>query len=343
MAETPPPILAPPSIQPTTTTTTPSLLSTHKGLVETISSFLTVATHHIIFLRRIYPPISFLSVRAYNYAVRQNRHPAVCAWINDAISAVRDQLEKNTVERVSLCIYECRGHRVLEKWTFDLHSIPSVAKIDRDTPFVDTTTTSPPETTGTDQWPPLAEGLNVADLEANFRATLARISTAAGKLKPLPQGLNAPECSFTLAMEVKDDADRPVGMLEPDERRWMAAETRPSTATATDTASAAGDRRAGDAEGTSSSSAQTHVVRRLETGELRMEVWVEESAAKFEYDLRAVPQPGAAGTRRVNFASSDGAGTAKVDRPADKEYDLEPPDVNRKPQGGAMTDYQRDR
>ncbi|KAL6251859.1 hypothetical protein RBB50_002069 [Rhinocladiella similis] len=327
--ETPPPI--PPSVP----IATPSLLSTHRALVETITSFLTVATHHIIFLRRIYPPISFLSVRAYNYPVRQNRHPAVCAWINDAVSAVRDQLKKNTVERVSLCIYECRSNRVLEKWTFDLHSIPSIAKVDRDTLF-DTS----PETDH-----PLSQSIIIADLEANFRATLARISTAAGKIRPLPEGEgpNAPNCSFTLAMEVKDDADRPVGTIDPEERRWMAADPRPSSTT-NNTAAPAD--RGGPDTNESGSQAQTHSVRRLETGELRMEVWVEESAAKFESSgsTSVPPQRSAAEARRAKM--SYGAGTEKFTGLGDgngNEYDLEAPDVNRKPQAGAMTDYQRDR
>ncbi|KIW13704.1 hypothetical protein PV08_08895 [Exophiala spinifera] len=328
MEDTSPPLS--PSLQPTH----PSLLSTHRGLIETIASFLTVATHHIIFLRRIYPPISFLSVRAYNYAVRQNRHPAVCAWINDAISAVQDQLERNTVEKVSLCIYECRSNRVLEKWTFDLHSLPSISRIDRDIPF---DAAEPPPETAEDQLL-LTHALNVADLEANFRATLSRISTAAGRLGPLPDGPNAPGCSFTLAIEVKDDADRPVGTVEPEERRWMAADPpppHPLTPTTTDNTAIPAPE--------SASQAQTHSVRRVETGELRMEVWVEESAAKFDYSLP--PQPGAAAERRA-AKMSYGAGKDKFNPQAAghaSEYDLEAPDVNRKPQGGAMTDYQRDR
>ncbi|KAK5445176.1 hypothetical protein LTS15_010267 [Exophiala xenobiotica] len=324
---------APPAHQ---TNTSSTFLSTHRAVVETLTSFLTVTTHHILFLRRLYPPISFLSVRAYNYPVRQNRHPAVCTWINDAISAVRDQLEKNTVEKVSLAIYECETNRVLERWTFDLHSLPSVSKKDRDIPFDTTTTTAaaaaaavPDDAAAAeaDQWPTLpptlTRSLNTADLEANFRATLSRISTAAAKLRPLPEGPGAPECSFTLAIEVKDHADRPVGRLEKDERKWMAAEPDSFV----DTSQASKDTAdPTTATTTTNSPPKTHAVRRLETGELRLEIWVEESDAKFEM--------------------SYGAGTEKFNpgrQGHEYDYDLEPADVNRKPQGGATTDYQRAR
>ncbi|KAK5199700.1 hypothetical protein LTR99_004495 [Exophiala xenobiotica] len=351
--------MAAPSANQTNTSST--FLSTQRALVETLTSFLTVTTHHILFLRRLYPPISFLSVRAYNYPVRQNRHPAVCTWINDAISAVRDQLEKNTVEKVSLAIYECETNRVLERWTFDLHSLPSVSKKDRDIPFDTTTVAAVPDdaaaAVAADQWPTLpptlTRSLNTADLEANFRATLSRISTAAAKLRPLPEGPGAPECSFTLAIEVKDHADRPVGRLEKDERKWMAAEPD-SFVDASQASKDTADPTTATTATTTNSPPRTHAVRRLETGELRMEVWVEESAAKFEYDAPRLPPPSSssqsghatAAERRARM--SYGAGTEKFNpgrqgHEYDYEYDLEPADVNRKPQGGATTDYQRAR
>ncbi|KAI1614871.1 mitotic spindle assembly checkpoint protein MAD2 [Exophiala viscosa] len=318
---------------PPNASTISNLLSTHRALVETVTSFLTIATHHILYLRRLYPPVSFLSARAYNYPVRQNRHPQVCQWITDAIAAIRDQLEKNTVEKVSLCIYETTSNQVLERWTFDLRSFPTVAKKDRDIPF-DTTTPAPvpaPAAAPEDQEDLLAKKLNLADLEANFRATLSRISTAATKLRPLPSDSDtpdAPECSFTLAIEVKDSADRPVGRLEKEERKWIAAE--PVTF---------GDDGDDDNRNNQhgANAPKTHAVRRLEAGELRMEVWVEESAAKFEYGL---PQSSELSAEARRARMSYGAGTERFD--PGNEYDLEPPDINKRPQGGA-TDYQRDR
>ncbi len=75
----------------------PPLLNTYTSLVSTFGSFLVVAIHTILYERAIYPPYSFLSVRKYNFPVRQNRHPKVCAWINDAVAAVEAELMKVSV------------------------------------------------------------------------------------------------------------------------------------------------------------------------------------------------------------------------------------------------------
>ncbi|OAP57277.1 hypothetical protein AYL99_08015 [Fonsecaea erecta] len=310
---------------PPNPTTTSNFLSTRCALLDALTSFLTVATHHILYLRRLYPPISFLSARAYNYPVRQNRHPAVCVWVNDAVSAIRDQLAKNTVEKVLLCIYECDGNRVLERWTFDLRSFPSVVGGDVEIPF---------ESTPSDDGDLLNNQVNLADLEANFRATLSRISTSAARLRPLPEGPGAPECSFTLAIEVKERADRPVGRIEKEERKWIAAEPQPNPSSSTPVPQ-------GDDKASTSISARTHPVRRVEAGELQMEVWVEEAAAKFEFTLPLATSGSSLPPEQRAANMSYGAGKEKFDPENMYTYDLEPPDVNRKPQGGAMTDYQR--
>ena len=69
-------------------------LKTFASLVTTFTSFLTVAIHTILYERGIYPASTFLSARKYNYPVRQNRHPKVCRWINDAVAAVEAELLK---------------------------------------------------------------------------------------------------------------------------------------------------------------------------------------------------------------------------------------------------------
>ncbi|ETI20891.1 hypothetical protein G647_07234 [Cladophialophora carrionii CBS 160.54] len=265
-----------------------NVVSTHNQLLDALTTFLTVTTHHILYLRRLYPPTSFLSTRAYNYPVRQNRHPKVCAWVNDAIAAVRDQLQKDVVEKLSLCIYECKGNRVLERWTFDLRSLPQVIQREDDIPIEP----KPPnedddgyddEEEDDDDGDILLEQLNLADLEAHFRATLCRVATSAARLRPLPEGPGVPECSFTLALEVKDEADRPVGRLEKNERKWMAAEQASALNRPRPPVPQAKSQQ--DEQTLDKPSPRTHPVRLLEVGELQMEVWVEESAAKFEFDL----------------------------------------------------------
>jgi len=75
-------------------TNTLSILSTYQAIISTFSDFLTVAIHTILYERNIYPSTSFLSARKYNYPVRQNRHPKVCKWIQDAVAAVEAELLK---------------------------------------------------------------------------------------------------------------------------------------------------------------------------------------------------------------------------------------------------------
>lgn len=250
---------------------TSNLLSTQSALVTTLTSFLTVSIHHVLFLRRIYPPISFLSTRAYNYPVRQNRHPAVCEWVRSATDAVHDQLEKGTVEKVALCIFECDNNEVLERWTFDLRALPMVDQKEMDTMF---------QGDGGDHGAgdgrphdALRRKLNAADLEAQFRAVLSRLNSAAGKMKALPEDQ---EYSFTLTIEVKENADRPVGILGKEERKWVAAEPENWVEEEMDNDNTNDDTK----EIRQGKDGKTVPVRRLEAGELRMEVWVEESKAK---------------------------------------------------------------
>lgn len=295
------------STVPQNVTASTNLLSTHRALLDTLSSFLVVLTHHTLYLRRIYPPVSFVSTRAYNYPVRQNRHPDVCAWISDAIESVRDQLEKNTVESVTICIFECDENRVLERWVLDLKSLPIVPRRERDVPF--------------EEDEELRKNVNIVDLEASFRATLSRLTTTSARLKPLPVGDGAPECSFTICVEIKDNAEKPVGRLEEKERSWIVAEP-------------GSFHHLEEQSNVAKTSGQLHAIRRFEAGELRMEMFVEESAAKFSYPTTQLSSLEKAATL------SYGAGTEKFD-PENGYYDLEDADINRKPQGGASTDYQR--
>ena len=70
------------------------VLDNYQAVVSAFSEFLTVAVHTILYERNIYPRTSFLSARKYNYPVRQNRHPKVCKWIQDAVAAVEVELLK---------------------------------------------------------------------------------------------------------------------------------------------------------------------------------------------------------------------------------------------------------
>ena len=320
------------AVPPPSATHTTNLLTTHRALHDTFTSFLTVWIHHTLYLRRLYPRVSFLTVRAYNYPVRQSRHPAVASWINDAVSAVRHQLEKSTISKIAICIYECDHNAVLERWTLDLNQFPTTTageyKRERDVPF------SRDQTVETNGESGLRRKVNVADLEAQFRATLSRLNVVGGKLKALPEGPGAPEYSFTLTMEVKDEADRPVGRLEEEERKWVAAEPEDfERDEELDSEVGTDGERLCRGRGKKQRSGKTVPIRRLEAGELRLEMWVEESKAKFDL----LDTTGSTGTA---FGSQEQiAGQHSSDFQID--FDLEPADVNRKPQGGAFTDYKR--
>ena len=70
------------------------VLDTYQAVVSAFCDFLTVAIHTILYERNIYPQTSFLKARKYNYPVRQNRHPKVCKWIQDAVAAVEGEMLK---------------------------------------------------------------------------------------------------------------------------------------------------------------------------------------------------------------------------------------------------------
>jgi mitotic spindle assembly checkpoint protein MAD2B len=240
----------------------------------------------------------------------------VCAWINDAIAAIHSQLAKSTVDKVQLCIYETAQNRVLERWTFDLHTLPRIPIKDQDIPFdLDTTLSKP---------------LNVTDLEATFRATLSRISSTASRLKPLPTADGGPACSFTLAIALRPNADRPVGRIDKHERAWIVAEPDSFSTTSSSTDSPTPMAKP---TGRPEDDGATTPVRRLEAGELRMEVWVEESAAKFGFET---PSHRTAEQRAKEM--SYGAGTEKFEvlgfDPERGYEDVEGTDVNKKPDGG---------
>lgn len=326
-----------------TSSTALHLLTTHRSLIDTTASFLTVLTHHILYLRHIYPPVSFLSTRAYNYPVRQNRHPAVCTWINDAISAVRDQLTKNTVSNVAVCIYELDSNRVLERWVIDLHSLPSILKRDRDVPF---------DYSSADEQ--LPHKINLVDLEATFRATLSRLTTASSRLKPLPSGPSAPELSFTLTISLHEGADKPVGRLDKEERKWIVAEpdsfsTNPTSSSESATKQNNNNSDASNPQPTKTLSkdalhkrdGRTTPLNRLSLPPpipLHMELWVEESAYKFSF---ATPNERTPAVRAAEM--SYGAGSEKFFDPNHGYEDIEGTDVNRKPGGGIGMDYRSER
>ncbi|KAK5103689.1 hypothetical protein LTS08_003107 [Lithohypha guttulata] len=321
-------------------TVTSQLLTTQKSLLDTLSSFLRVLTHHLLYLRKIYPPVSFVTTRAYNFPVKQNRHPEVCSWIDAAVKAVKDEFYKTAVEKVAICIFECDSDRVVERWTIDFPNFPAVAFRDRFVPFASSDDVE------------LKKKLNVTDIEASFRAVLLKLDQVSQKMAPLPDEDWAPDYSFTMTIEIKDGADAPVGVLGLKERKWIVAEPEFAPTQFLNDSNES-DTRSEQPRG------GTIPVRRLEAGELRMELWCEEAELKFK--LPTTYQTILEKAGNLSYGAGHEKFNTGVKHPADDEevqgdekppsndkfdsfYDqlmrgelnngwLEQPDINRKPQG----------
>ncbi|EME78884.1 uncharacterized protein MYCFIDRAFT_43518 [Pseudocercospora fijiensis CIRAD86] len=211
---------------------------TFRMFVTAFTDFLAVAIHTILYERQIYPATAFISAKKYNFPVRQNRHPQVCEWINDAVNAVEAELFKGSVERVAVVIYSKQA-KPLERVVFDVSRFPVVPSAQFDVPLERV------EADGSQ-----AVILPRVDLEEQLRATMSRLSNCGSTLKTLPPG-----CSFTVAIELKAASAAPLKHPQP----WVPAERQsPSYDEASD--------------------AHTHTVpvRSVAAGEMVFETWLEE-------------------------------------------------------------------
>ena len=102
---------------------------------------------------------------------------------------------------------------------------------------------------------------NAADVEEQFRAVMSKLAGCGSLLGTLPEG-----CSFTVAIELKDDVEAPIGHPQP----WI-----PSPPTLQRPTEGASDRVGQDLGGV-----RTHPIRNVESGELVLELWIEEGREK---------------------------------------------------------------
>lgn len=166
-------------------------------LLTHFTTFLTAATHTILYHRALYPPETFLTTRSHNLPVHQSRHPALCAWIADAVASTASQIRSGSARRVAVVLHAPpgEGRAVVERWVFDLEGWPAWPEV-------------PGEGKGREREAGEEEGgVNWVDVEEGLRGALRRISYAAEKLGPLPRG-----CTFTLAVELRDEAPAPIGV-----------------------------------------------------------------------------------------------------------------------------------
>jgi len=227
-----------------------TILDTYQSLITTFSDFLTVAIHTILYERSIYPATTFISARKYNFPVRQNRHPKVCKWITDAVTAVEAEMIKGAVNRVIVVIYS-QDAQVMERFLFDVSSFPSVPVSEILTPF---------ESTEGEEG---VHGLKISlvDVEEQLRATVRKLAYCGSKLGSLPE-----DCTYTVAVELKDKADPPIGHPQP----WVPSE--PSLQTS--------NKGTSTTIGCDLGGVKTTPVRSVEAGEFILESWIEEGKTK---------------------------------------------------------------
>lgn len=251
------------------------LPNTQAAIAVSFTNFLGVAMHQILFLRSVYPRATFLPVRAYNYPVRQSRHPKVCGYIRDVALAVESEILKGTITAVTVIINSIRTNQPMERYAFDLSGFPRVPTGDIYTTFE--------ERNKEDTIRPPTTAQNI-DLEAQFRACLARLASACARLTPLPRD---DEFGFTVCIEVREDALPPAGTTN-EEQAWIVAQpgqVHVRSCTAPYSVSKLGSHSEQPAIPTSNGRAKTVPVRRVEAGELRLELWVEEARQKFDQQL----------------------------------------------------------
>ncbi|KAK3059350.1 hypothetical protein LTS18_011078 [Coniosporium uncinatum] len=271
--------------------------TTLADVLSAFSSFLTISIHSILYHRSLYPRTTFLTARAYNYPVHQSRHPLVCQWINDAISAVEEQLLKGLqstaldlkyarnerVERVVLVVYgpvpeklhsttNSGGDGGGDSFT-SLESSKSNTSSNeertRDRPlerYIFDTSRFPIVPKGEAHTPVEAFVKMQVDLEEQFRGSLARLEQRCQKLSVLPKG-----CTYTLAMELADEGAAPVGHPQ----AWVPVQPGMQ-------------RVKGGEAGEEGKGGRSVPVGSVRADQFMFEMWIEEGKAKVEMARRGM-------------------------------------------------------
>ncbi|SPJ71568.1 probable protein MUS-26, involved in DNA repair [Fusarium torulosum] len=216
-------------------------------LLSSFTTFLTLTLHTLLYHRALYPPTTFLTARALNLPIHQSRHPGLCTWINDAVSAVAAQLRKGAVRRIAVVMHAAKTFDVLERWVFDVETFPT-GWGDREE-----ATYNPAVVEGAEE----EDGVNWTDVNEAFRGALRRVAHAAEMMPALPEG-----STFTLAVELRDEASAPIGHPQ----HWIPSP--PNLQPPTDTSLNQGSSLGGQ---------NTTPIRSVQAGPLFFECWIEQS------------------------------------------------------------------
>ncbi|KAI1000217.1 hypothetical protein K3495_g7979 [Podosphaera aphanis] len=233
----------------------PPFLTSSLSLTQTLTHFLTVIFHSILFNRGLYPSSTFVLTRAYNFPVRQSRHPLVCQWINDTISHLTPLLLAGSVANIVFVIFNNKAE-VMERIMFNVERFPVVDPNDAYTEFA--TREGQKGRSGKEH---LMEGISKVDIEEQLRATIQMLNYACSRLLPLPE-----ECTYTVAVELRKAAEPPIGNPQP----WIPS--IPSLQT--------GEKHESKNIGCDLGGAKSIPVRLVEMGEFILDTWIEESNVK---------------------------------------------------------------
>ncbi|KAH7095860.1 DNA-binding protein [Paraphoma chrysanthemicola] len=268
---------------------------TYRETLDAFTTFLVAYTHMLLYLRSLYPRTSFVNSRFHNASVFQSRHPLVCEWIRDAVSAVRDELLEGAVSRIGIVVFSSGdgetssgSAKIMERYMFDVSAFPVVSKNERNMEIEWESSGSDDEGHESDisnlgakkkgKQKELDVDVDV-NLSEQFRAALITLTTRTSQLAPLP-----PNCSFNITMELKDEADIDPPVRHP--QPWIPVQ--PSLqktgrkATVRDEYEEEEVEKGQRTEGADLGGAKVTPIRTVEAGVFRFETWVEEGKAKFE-------------------------------------------------------------
>jgi mitotic spindle assembly checkpoint protein MAD2B len=260
---------------------------TYLDTLSAFTSFLTAYTHTLLYLRALYPRTSFVTSRFHNTPVHQSRHPLVCEWIRDAVSAVHAELLEGTVSRIGIVIFsnpdsETGSAKIMERYMFDVSTFPVVSRNERNMEIqweAESDEGSDEERVGRKKGKEKEWDANVdVDMSEQFRAALIVLQTRASQLKALPEG-----CSFNVSMELKDEADVDPPVRHP--QPWIPVQpSLQKTGRKAVVRDEEEERQveAGKNEGGDLGGVRVTPIRSVQAGVFRFETWVEEGRAKFE-------------------------------------------------------------
>ncbi|KAI4687618.1 uncharacterized protein J4E88_003209 [Alternaria novae-zelandiae] len=290
--------------------------ATYLETLNHFTTFLTAYTHTLLHHREIYPTTSFARSRFHNAVVYQSRHPLVCEWITDAITAVREELLKGVVNKIGIVIFtydeydEGSGSaKIMERYMFDVSEFPVVERRDRMLDIGFEGGPLPAETKGKGKQKeeekeieynndgtvkkkktkPLDTGVDV-NLSEQFRAAFLQLEMRTSRLEPLPEG-----CTFNISMELKDegDIDPPIGHpqvwqpVQPSLQKTGRGALFRDRDVFDEEAFELGIIR--EKEGRDLGGAKVTPIRSVQAGVFRFENWIEEGRAKFESPEDSIP------------------------------------------------------